>query len=146
MEVAWKYYQAQVSLKYGLLLEGYPHKEICNPSNLTMNELFELCKSLQDGKCSFKELADADKKALQAMVDEQERNGQNPWGKQKCQSDTGKPKIKQKTSESTAHLSTYPPSCSSLDHKTHEEMDAGQIDLGDESASDGGISPEFGWL
>lgn len=95
-----------------------------------MNELFELRKSLQDGKCSFKKLPDADKKALQAMVDEQERNGQNPWGKRKRRSDAGKPKKKQKTSASTAHLGNYPPSCSSSDHETHEEMDARQIDLG----------------
>ena len=91
-----------------------------------MKELFELRKSLQDGKCSFKQLPEADKKALQAAVDEQERNGQNPWGKRKRRSDAGKPPKKRKISESTVHLSsTYPPSCSSSDHETHEEMDIG---------------------
>ena len=110
-----------------------------------MSELFELRKSLQDGKCSFKRLPDADKKALQETVDEQERYGQNPWGKRKRRSDAGKPKKKRRISESTAHLSsTYPPSCSSSDHETHGEMNVGRTDSGDESASDGGISPEFG--
>jgi hypothetical protein len=84
-------------LKYGLHLVGYPRKEICDPSNLTVNELFALQESLQKGTCSFKRLPDADKSALQLMVDEQERNGENPWGKRKRQDNTSKPKKKRKT-------------------------------------------------
>ena len=79
------------------------------------------------------------------MVDKQERKGQNPWGNENVGVMLGSPKQSERCLNLEHTLALTPPSCSSSDHKTHEEMDAGWIDLGDKSTSDGGISPEFGW-
>jgi len=68
-------------LKYNLRLVGYPREEICDPSDLSVSELFALRNSLEKGTCTFKHLPDADRDVLEAMVKEQERNGENPWGK-----------------------------------------------------------------
>ena len=99
-------------------LVGYPRTEICDPSNLTVNELFTLRESLQKGTCCFKKLSDADKSALQLRVEEQERNGENPWGKRKRQDNTHKPKKKRKILQSTVLSSTnpHPPSEVSSSH------------------------------
>ena len=102
--MAWKHYPTKVCLKYGLNLVGYPHDEICDPSNLTVDELFALRETLQKGTCGFKRLPDSDKDALQLTVDEQERRGENPWGKRKRRSDAGKPKKKRNISEPSVHL------------------------------------------
>src|SRR5882757_2563422 len=89
-EVAWKYYPTQVCIKFGLHLVGYPREDICDPSNLTVGELYALRESLQKGTCSFKPLSDADRDALRAKADEQERNGINSYGKRKRQSNASK--------------------------------------------------------
>ena len=117
-EVAWKYYPTQVCLKYGVKLVGYPCEDICDPSNLTVNELFALRESLQKGTCSFKRLSECEKGTLQLRVEEQEQNGENPWGKRKRQDNTHKPKKKRKILESTVLSSTnpHPPSEISTSH------------------------------
>jgi len=65
-------------MRYGLHLEGYPHEDICDPSNLSVSELFALHKSLLQGTCGFKPLPEADMDALQAIANEQERMGGDP--------------------------------------------------------------------
>jgi hypothetical protein len=121
-------------------LEGFPRKEICDPSNLSVDELIKLFESLKDGKCAFKPLPAADRVVLQAMVDEQESNGANPWGKRKRRSDAGKQKKKRKNSASIMHLSSTgsvpPPSCTS---EAHDDM---IHDESDDDMSDGGTCPE----
>ena len=122
-ELTWKYFTVHVCLKYGLQLVGFPRKEICDPSNLSVRELHTLQESLQNGTCSFKPLPDEERDALQAMVDEQERSGKNPMGKRKRRNDAGKPRKKARTLTSTEQLGstdTPPPSCSSPDHENHE--------------------------
>ena len=91
-------------MKYGLQLFGYPREEVCDPSNLSTNELFTLRDSLQTGTCSFEHLPDADKDALKAVVDEQEKRGENPWRKRKRRSDFGKSKKTRKISDPTVPL------------------------------------------
>lgn len=112
-----------VCLKYNLQLVGFPRKEICDPSNLSVKELYTLQESLQNGTCGFKPLPDEERDALQAMVDEQERSGKNPMGKRKRRNDAGKPRKKARTLAPTVQLGstdTPPPSCSSPDHENHE--------------------------
>ena len=117
-------------MKYNLHLVGFPQDVICDPSDLSVSELFALRNSLEKGTCTFEHLPDADRVALQATVEEQEKNGENPWGKRKRRSDAGKPKKpnkKGKLSESTVrHGSTCPPSDS------------------DEDTPNGDIRPEIG--
>ena len=105
---------------------GYPREDICDPSNLTVNELFTLRESLQKGTCSFKRLSDCDKSTLQLRVDEQERNGENPWGKRKRQDNTHKPKKKRKMVEPTVLGSTnpHPPSEISTSHPIQDVYSA----------------------
>lgn len=134
-EIAWKYYPTRVCVKYGVRLVNYPRADICDPSNLTVNELHALRKSLQKGKCFFECLSDAERDALKAVADEQEQNGKNPYGKRKRRCDAGKSKKKRKISTLEVHLGTTnadPPSCSSSD------------DSDDDKLSDGGISHEPG--
>ena len=118
---------------------GYPRKEICDPSNLTANELFALQESLQKGTCTFKRLPDADKNALQLMVDEQERNGENPWGKRKRQDNTSKPKKKRKISASTVLSNANPhlPSDISAGHLIQETYSTVQSDSDSDDRSNG---------
>jgi len=80
-ELTWKYYSTQVCLKYDLQLVGYPQEVICDPSDLTVSELYALRVSLEKGICTFKPLPAADREALQAKVNEQVENGENPYGK-----------------------------------------------------------------
>ena len=79
-EVSWKYYPTQVCLKYGLHLVRYPHEDICDPSNLAVNQIFALCESLQKGTCGFKILPDIDKNSLQLRVNEQRGGVRIPGG------------------------------------------------------------------
>jgi len=131
-------------------LVGYPRDNICDPSNLTVKELFTLRKSLQTGTCSFKQLPGADKKALELIVNEQERNGENPWGKRKRRNVVDKPKKKKKISESTVHLGSTDPHQppSSLGHQIEEDMNSMvQSDSDSDDTSDSIIRPEnrIGW-
>ena len=115
-----------------------------------MDELIKLRESLKDGKCAFKPLPAADKDALQVVVDEQERNGGNPWGKRKRRSDAGKPKKKRKNLASIVRLNSTdpapPPSCTSSDQQeaqddmTHDNMMHDEFNF--DNTSDGGTSPE----
>ena len=41
-ELRWKYYSTQVCLKYNLHLVGFPQEAICDPSDLSVSELFAL--------------------------------------------------------------------------------------------------------
>jgi len=107
-------------------LVGYPQDIICDPSDLTVSELYALRDSLEKGTCTFKRLPDADRVELQAMVDEQVENGENPYGKRKRRKDAGKSKSKskkkRKLSKSTVDCgSTHPPSDS--DEDTNEDTD-----------------------
>ena len=133
-EVAWKYYPTQVCVKFGVHLVGYPQEDICDPSNLMVNELYALHESLQKGACVFKPLSDAERDALRAVANKQERDGKNPYGKRKRRSDAGKLKKKRKTSTSEVHCTTdaHPPSCASSDDSDNDDL------------SDGGISHETG--
>lgn len=141
-ELTWKYYAAHVCLKYNLHLVGYPREEICDPSNLSVKELYTLQESLQNGTCSFKPLPVADRDALQVMVDEQERSGKNPMGKRKRRIDAGKPRKKGQTAASTMQLGSTdlpPPSCSPSDHQNHEI----QCDADIEGMDISGMHPEY---
>ena len=124
----------QICLKYGLCLVGYPRDEICDPSNLSTNELFALRESLQKGTCTFEHLSDADKEALRAAVNEQERRGENPWRKQKCQSDFGKSKKTRKISDPTVPLG----STSIHTYSAQHDLDSDN----EHSADDDGIGGE----
>jgi hypothetical protein len=112
-----------------------------------VNELFALRESLQKGTCSFKQLSGADKNALQLVVDEQERNGENPWGKRKStgkrkhSDDTGKPKKKQKISKTTAvgNINPYLPSEVSTGDPVHEMYSEVQSDSDGDDTSNGNI-------
>ena len=141
--MAWKHYPTRVSLKYGLRLVGFPREVVCDPSDLTVNELLTLRKSLQKGTCSFKPLSEADKEALRLMVDEQDRMGENPWGKRKRRDDAGKPKKKRKIPGSIMRLGSsdpLPPSCSSSGYEVQVEMNLDDPD--NDVISNGDISQE----
>jgi len=89
---------------------------ICDPSDLTVSELYVLRVSLEKGICTFKPLPAANREALQAKVNEQVENGENPYGKQKRQDDAGKAKKKRRLLKLTVdHGSSYPPSDSNED-------------------------------
>lgn len=130
-------------MKYGLRLEGYPRDDICDPSNLSTSELVTLRESLVKGTCGFKPLLAADKALLQTMVDEQERRGENPWGKRKRRNDAGKPRKKQKNMEPTMRLGSTPPSCSPFDHRVNETNSTLQSDSDGEETRDDDTDPEI---
>ena len=122
-DLTWKYYSTRVCLRYNLQLVGFPRADICDPSDLSVKELNTLHKSLQNGTCTFKLLQAEDRSALEAMVDEQERSGKNPWGEQKNQSDAGKPRKQRELSGPTVRLGSTgppPPSCSSSQNPERE--------------------------
>ena len=144
-EIAWKYYPAQVGLRYEVKLEGFPREEICDPSNLSVDELTKLRESLKDGTCHFRELSPEEINTLRATIDKQTKDGENPWGKRKRRSDAGKPKKKRKTDAPTVRLGgpdpePVPPSCNSSDYQEDNIMlDAFNYDY--DSASDSSTRP-----
>ena len=118
-------------MKYSVRLVGYPRADICDPSNLTVNELYALRESLQKGNCFFEHLSDAERDALKAVADEQEQSGKNPYGKRKRRCDAGKSKKRRRTSTSEVHLGTT-------------DADPPSDDSDDNDLSDGSISHEPG--
>ena len=110
-------------------LVGYPREDICDPSYLSLRELLTLRESLEKGTCSFQPLPDADREALQLVVDEQERMGENPWGKRKRRNDAGKPK--KKRTVRLGSTDSHPPFRSSLGNETQVEMNSDNSDIDD---------------
>lgn len=90
-----------------------------------MDELTKLRESLKSGECAFKILSPAERDELQAMVDEQHKNGKNPWGKRKRRSDAGQPKKKRKTSAPIVRPGSTEPvpptSCNSSDYQEAQD-------------------------
>ena len=94
------------------------------------------------GTCSFEHLLDADKDALKAVVDKQEKRGENPWRKQKCQSDFGKSKKTRKVSDPTVPLG----STSVHTHPSQHDLDSDNEHLvdGDGISLDNGFGLDNG--
>ena len=137
-EIAWKHYEARVSLRYKVSLEGFPRDKICDPSNLSASELTTLRESLVNGTCGFQKMLPADVASLRAKVEEQVKRGENPWGKRKRRNDADKSRKKQKIPESTEsaiHHSSPSRSCSPSDYQVHEPSSTVESDSDAEDTS-----------
>ena len=89
-----------------------------------MRELLTLCESLQKGTCSFQPLLAANQEALQLAVNEQDRNGENPWGKQKHRNDAGMPRKRTVCNSTDAHPPSHSSLGNDLDDSGDSEIDA----------------------